>query len=246
MRIFKLFALISILTVSHYSCDSGMSAQQIIDQSIAVSGGEHYEKSLVQFNFRDRKYLVNHTTEQLEMNRTTYTDSSEIADIVWGKDFKRIINKEEVEVPDSMAIKYMESINSVIYFALLPYHLNDPAVKKEYLSMKTIEGKDYHKIQVTFEEEGGGIDFQDVYVYWINAATYKVDYLAYSFLVDGGGYRFRAAYNERIVGGIRFVDYINYKPIDTPNSVAELDDFLVNGKLEELSKIELKKITVSS
>ena len=219
--------------------------QEIVNQSILQSGGERYENSLIQFNFRDRKYTVKQDKGGTEMTRTTYEDSIEVIDQVKNGKFQRLINKKLVEVIDSMAIKYVESINSVIYFALLPYRLNDAAVNKDYLGLKSINNMKYHKVKVTFEEEGGGIDFQDVYVYWINMESNKVDYLAYSFKVDGGGYRFRAAYNERYIGGIRFVDYINYKPKVAPKSLEKLDDFFINGELKELSKIELRNISVS-
>jgi len=72
----------------------------------------------------------------------------------------------------------------------------------------------YYKLKVTFDQDGGGDDFDDTYVYFFNKATFKPDYLAYDFHVNGGGMRFREAYNERYVNGIRFVDYNNMKPID--------------------------------
>ena len=158
--------------------------------------------------------------------------------------FTREIDGREVDVPDSMAIKYSNSINSVIYFALLPYGLNDPAVNKRYLGDKNIKGKDYHKIQITFDQEGGGEDFEDIFVYWINVENYTIDYLAYKYSTDGGGMRFREALNERYIEGVRFADYINYK---APKSglPADSDDIFLNGKLKELSRIELEDIKVN-
>lgn len=90
--------------------------------------------------------------------------------------------------------------------------MNDKAVNKLYLGKVLIKGNEYYKIKVTFNEEGGGEDFEDVFVYWVQTGTFKVDYLAYSYAVNGGGIRFKEAYNERFVNGIRFVDYNNCKP----------------------------------
>ena len=135
-----------------------------------------------------------------------------------------------------------EAVNSVIYFAILPYFLNDAAVNKRYIGKKSIEGTTYHKIEITFDVEGGGRDHDDVYVYWIDAEDYSLDYLAYSYEVNGGGVRFRSAYNSRTVGGLVFQDYINYKH-DKNTPVTSLDDIFVAGGLKELSRIELYNIS---
>ena len=148
-------------------------------------------------------------------------------------------------MPDSLANIYSNSINSVHYFAYLPYGLNDPAVNKEFLGEMAIKGKDYYKVKVTFDQENGGDDFDDVYIYWFNKETFKPEYLAYEFHVNGGGLRFREAYNERYVNGIRFVDYNNYKSVSDSQSIYEIDSLFNKGELELLSKIELKDVVVS-
>jgi len=236
-----------LIVFSLFSCQRSPDAQKIVDQAIEASGGALYENSIMQFDFREHTYLLElKEGVKKRMSRTKLTDSTEVIDFVGKDGFSRLINQKEVQVPDSMAFKYTESINSVIYFALLPYQLNDPAVKKTYLGKKELKGETYHKIQVTFSEKGGGVDFQDVYVYWFDVKDFSMDYLAYSFEVNGGGYRFREAYNQREVGGIQFADYINYKPKEDPTSVADLDVLFKNEKLEQLSRIDLKSISVSS
>ena len=57
--------------------------------------------------------------------------------------------------------------------------------------------------------------------------------------------RFREAYNERYVNGIRFVDYNNMKPINSGASVLKVDSLFNNDLLKLLSKIELKDIDVT-
>jgi hypothetical protein len=144
-----------------------------------------------------------------------------------------------------MAVKYTASVNTVHYFALLPYGLNDAAVNKSSLGEVTIKNKVYHKIKVTFSQEGGGEDYEDVFVYWIDAETFKADYIAYSYIEDDGvGIRFREAYNERMVNGLRFVDYNNYKSEDATMDLLGLDKAFESGSLKLLSKIELENIVV--
>jgi hypothetical protein len=143
-----------------------------------------------------------------------------------------------------MATRYSNSVNSVHYFAQLPYGLNDNAVQKELLGEATINGNPYFEVGVTFKQEGGGTDFQDKFVYWIHKENYTVDYLAYSYETDGGGIRFREAYNVRYVDGIRFADYNNYKPESLEVSLTDLDALFAKGALKLLSKIETESIGV--
>ena len=75
--------------------------------------------------------------------------------------------------------------------------------------------------------------------------TFKADYIAYSYNEDDGkGMRFREAYNERYIQGIRFVDYNNYRSQDPLADLPELGNAFNNDELQLLSKIELEGITV--
>ena len=72
-----------------------------------------------------------------------------------------------------------------------------------------------------------------------------MDYLAYSYFEkDGEHYRFREAKNPREVGGMRFQDYVNYKPTSKEASLESLEDLYKQGQLEELSRIDLVNIQV--
>jgi hypothetical protein len=136
-------------------------------------------------------------------------------------------------------------VNSVAYFALLPFGLNDPAVNKQLLTDEEIGGNWYYKIKVTFSQAGGGEDFEDVFVYWINKETFLMEYFGYSYLTDGGGIRFRKAINRREVGGIIFSDYINYQGEDTDTDVEGLAKRFSNDELNKLSEIILENLVVS-
>lgn len=220
------------------------SAQEIVDKAIEVSGGERYKQFDLEFDFRDKHYRVKRDNGLYRYERHFKDSLGNVKDIVTNDGFERYINDTLVKVADSMAFKYTNSVNSVQYFILLPHGLNDPAVNKTYLGKSNVKGIDYHKVKITFQQEGGGKDFEDVFVYWINADNFKVDYLAYSYITDGGGMRFREAYNERYIGGIRFVDYNNYKPKNKDIPLEDLAKALEEGSLELLSKIENENITV--
>jgi hypothetical protein len=223
-----------------------LNATALVNETIKASGGDTFETSIIGFDFRDRYYRAIRNKGNFQLERYTKDSLKTIKDVVINSGFRRFIDDELVETPDSMAVKYSASVNSVHYFSVLPYGLNADAVIKTYLGKVKIHQKEYHKIKVTFNQDGGGEDFEDIFVYWINSESHKIDYLAYSYHEDDGlGFRFREAYNERFVNGIRFVDYNNYKPKSNNASVLDLDNLFENNQLDLLSKIELKSVTVN-
>lgn len=235
---------ISMILACGQKAKTELSAQDIINESIKISGGEGYQKNTFSFDFRDRSYVMERKDGRKILKRISRIDSNTVLDVKKNNGLQRFVNDSLVHLPDSMANKYGNSVNSVHYFAYLPYGLNDPAVNKKYLGKSIIKGKDYHEIQITFDKKDGGDDHDDIYVYWFEVTTLKPEYIAYKFHVDGGGKRFRQAYNERYINGIRFVDYKNYKPIDQTIAVQKMDSLFMAGQLELLSEIELKNIIV--
>lgn len=240
------YTLLTLLLITITSCQTEKrpDAQLIVDQAIAVHGGENYEKSAISFRFRDRQYRALRDGGAFVYSRT-FTDSTgqQVRDVLSNSGFSRTVNDVEVELPEERQKAFSASVNAVIYFALLPYALNDAAVRKTYLGEATIKGEPYHKIKVTFAQEGGGEGYQDVYVYWFHQQRHTMDYLAYSFQENGGGTRFREAINPRTVGGIRFQDYLNYTyKGDMP--LENYDRAFEAGKLEKVSEIVLVSLEV--
>jgi hypothetical protein len=158
--------------------------------------------------------------------------------------FSRTVNGDPVTLSDKNSTAYANSVNSVAYFAFLPYGLNDAAVNKEYLGMEELEGDDFHLIKVTFEEEGGGEDHQDEFLYWIDQDDFRIDYMAYSYHTDGGGLRFRKAIKSHEVSGLILQDYENYKPEDETIPVEEISALFKQDSLSLLSEILLEDIRV--
>ncbi len=237
--------LLCLLVSCNENKEKPLTAQQIVDKAISVSGGTHYETHKVAFAFRDRHYSSEVVDGKKILQRVTPTDSIKITDVLGHQDFRRFFNDSLIALPDTLSTRYANAVNSVHYFVRLPYGLNDPAVNKTLLGESRINGKEFYKVKVTFDQEDGGEDFEDIYLYWFDKATFKPLYLAYEFHVNGGGIRFREAYNERYVEGVRFVDYNNYKPMEKQIDFFQVDSLFMANKLELLSKIELKEIQVA-
>ena len=214
-------------------------AQEIIDQAMERHGSKKLRNSTLEFDFRDYHYVMQRNGGVYRYEREfTDTSGQQIHDVLTNESFVRTVNGEQVTLTDKERDSYSNSVNSVIYFATLPLSLNDPAVEKEYLGEVTIKGDPYHKIKVTFQQEGGGDDFQDEYIYWIHRDEHTMDYLAYNYETNGGGARFREAYNVREIDGVVFQDYYNLKPVPETLQVATFDSLFNAGNMEQVSVIE--------
>lgn len=219
-------------------------AQEVVNQAIAKHGGDHFNGSRISFQFRDKMYAADRRGGKYTYTRSFNDPRGRIVDVLINStDFTRMVNGDTIILHDTIKSKYTSSVNSVLYFIQLPYLLNDPAAIKKYLGTAVIDDEPYHSIKVTFDPESGGEDFEDEYVYWIHQKDHTLDYFAYSYQTDGGGARFRKAYNRMEKGGILFQDYINYAvPAGIP--LNEIPEQYEAGKLKELSRIKNQDIKV--
>ncbi|PKA84167.1 hypothetical protein ATE92_2338 [Ulvibacter sp. MAR_2010_11] len=216
-------------------------AETLLNQTLEAHGGSLYDSAHYQFVFRDNTYQFKNAGKGYEYTKTSKKGATVTKDQLINGVFSRTVNGEPIDLNEKDTKSATNSLNSVIYFATLPHKLLDTAVKTSYLGETTIKEENYSILGVTFVQEGGGKDFDDEYHYWINTAAHKIDYLAYNYTVDEGGVRFRSAYNTRVITGITFQDYINYKAaIGTP--LVALPGLYEAGELKELSRIETENI----
>lgn len=217
----------------------------MIDQAIAAHGGDALESANLSFDFRKKHYAV-----QLDQGRFVYESTGRdstgalVHDALTNDSFSRTVDGQPANLSEEDQQRFGNSLNSVVYFVLLPYPLNDPAVNATYLGEVSIRNEPYHKVRVTFNQQGGGDDFDDEYIYWIHRERHTMDYLAYSFEVNGGGTRFREAYNPRVIKGIRFDDYINYESTVDDFAIKDYDQLFETGKVKELSRIDTENVEV--
>ena len=237
-------SVIGVLLLGLWSCSSAPDAQVIIDKAIAAHGGASFEAVHIEFDFRDRHYTYHRLGGLYTYTREFSDSTGQVKDILNNEGFVRLVNGDTATLSEERRRAFTNSVNSVLYFAVLPYGLNDAAVRKEYVKETTIKGVPYHLIGIRFAQEGGGEDFEDQFFYWINAETYTMDYLAYSYQTEGGGLRFREAINPREMAGIRFQDYLNYKPQAKNIPLDSLQPLYESGKLELLSEIQLQNLEV--
>lgn len=243
----KHYIIIAFSVFLFFSCKKGneeLTAQQIIDKTIEASGSAKVKNVTLHFDFHDISYRAIRENGIFELSRTFKEGDSVIFDKLSNNGFVREINGKTIKISDSLANVYSESVNSVHYFSVLPFGLNDKAVNKKLIGEAKIKTDNYYKVLITFDQEGGGVDYEDEFIYWINKSDFQIDYLAYTFHVNGGGIRFREVTKESFIEGIRFVNYNNYKSKSDSVKISKLENLFLKDELEKVSEINLENIQV--
>lgn len=221
---------------------AGGEARRVIDRAILAHYGRVPDTLDVTFRFRNRNYRIHRRGGEYAYGRD-YPDTladgrvQTVRDELTNDGLARTVDGVAVELTAKERGAAARAVNSVRYFFLLPYGLNDPAVNARLLDTTTIDGRTYDRVRVTFDRAGGGRDYEDVYHHYFNRETGELDYLAYNFAVNGGGVRFREATNKRRLGGVLFQDYVNYG-LDGDTALARVERRFANGELRQLSRIE--------
>lgn len=218
------------------------SAQSVIKNSIAHYGYDKLEGKTIEFNFRGKDYSIYKEEGFFTYTRSYIENNQKAIDTLNNDGFKRSIDKETVNLEDTE--KQANSLNSVVYFTQLPLGLNDPAVVLEKLPNVYLNNNTYHQLKITFKQEGGGTDYDDEFLYFIDSTNYRLAYFGYKYHTNGGGIRFRESINETMVDGYKFQDYINYKPSSINADFDNIFELYKNDKLIELSRIENKNIKI--
>ena len=241
----RYLSLGAILVLS--GCVTPPSADRIISRAIEMHGGTVLAYAEVRFRFREYAYVIQRQGGRYSYQRQYMEEGQRITEILDNDGITRAADGQIVALSDEEARSIATPLNSVPYFALLPFNLTDNAVRSRYLGTSEIKGEPYHEIEVTFHQESGGQDFEDRYVYWFHKQRRTMDYLAYTFHSGDGGTRFREAFNVRTINGVRFADYRNYvsdalmRPED---AIESYDDVLKNGNVRLLSEVILEDIFV--
>lgn len=220
------------------------SASAIIERSRQAHGADVLDRAEASFGFRGQQYSAHRDGGRFAYSRTQADPAGEVRDVLDNDGIRRTVAGHPVALGRQAALAAEGAVNSVVYFALLPYPLSDPAVQPRLVGTDTLVGEPYDLVEVTFRQEGGGRDYQDRFVYWIHHDDATIDYLAYSYEVNGGGARFRQAVNPRTVGGVRFSDYLNYTAEPLEPRLEELGRMFEADSLDLLSEIALDNVRV--
>ncbi|MFK8038361.1 MAG: DUF6503 family protein [Crocinitomicaceae bacterium] len=219
------------------------TADSIIKLSQDAHGVNVFDKNKFNLTFRNKEYSFDFTGKGFVFTRVDSTELGLITDYYNDSIFWRSVNGEKIDLNSIDVAKFSSSINSVIYFATLPYKLSDAGVISNYKGQQKIKSQNYDVVEISFQEAGGGEDHQDIFYYWFNSKTHYLDYFAYQYETNGGGVRFREAINQVAVGGAVFQDYVNYEvPVGT--HLSKIPNEYEMNSLTKLSLIENELIRI--
>lgn len=222
---------------------SRRASQPTIIDSLLAAYGYAGDSLHIGFVFRDRSYHAQ-LYPQGRSYTSTYSDSLGQHTRSLAGAYTEQLNGHQVSLSPEDSAAHAASLNSVLYFALLPLPLADPAVQYTELQPQRIRGRQYRVLSLHFSPEQGGEDYSDKFLYWLDPTDLSIDYLAYSYLEDQGGTRFREAINQRRINGILFQDYLNYKGPAQPDSLPHIATLYQAGHLPLLSTIASSNIRV--
>lgn len=227
------------------ACQDRDPAAEAVAESIQVHGGERFENMDVSFTFRDDRFRVIRDGGLFRYERT-YRDEEgrEIRETLDNEGTSLEVDGREVPLGTRERLRVESDVNSVVYFAFLPFRLQEPSVRLRDLGEARVGGEPYRVVEVTFDEEGGGRDWQDRFIYWFHRDEATLDYLAHSYARGGGVTRFRRAVNRREVGGLLIQDYENYTAEDEIADLLEYPRLLEEGGLRLVSMVELEEVDV--
>jgi hypothetical protein len=227
-------------------CEPEDPARELVRESIRVHGGERFERIELEFDFRDRRFLVRRDDGRFRYERHyTAEDGASVVEWMDNDGTGRMVDGAETVLDEAERARVETAVNSVVYFGFLPFRLLDPAVRLRELETAEVEGRPYRRIEVTFDPAGGGVDWEDRFVYWFHRDDHTLDYLAYRYHRDGGGTRFRRAVNRREVGGLLLQDYENYTADSMIDDIARYHRFFEEDRLRLLSMVELENVSAT-
>ncbi|MFQ5527594.1 MAG: DUF6503 family protein [Thermoanaerobaculia bacterium] len=149
------------------------------------------------------------------------------------------------EAADALDSSRRDWVMQRVYFAFLPYRLEDPSVGLEDQGSETWDGRELRRVKVSFEP-GSSTDADDEFLYWFDPESARLELFAYSYTRNDGGLRFRRLTNYRREGGILFFDQENLGVEGPGLSVDLVSPAYVRDAMRYVSTVELREIRVSA
>lgn len=219
----------------------------IVDRAIEFHGGELYRSSETELDVCSLSGCF-HVRARIDGDAAEYEVRGKVRGmerrVLWsGDEIRRWEDGEPAPVEPGSEQGWKDFVMARVYFPFLPYRLNDPSVYKEDLGLETWDGRELHKVKVTFEP-GSSTDASDEYLYWFDPETGRVEQFAYSFEGRPGGLRLRRPRDYRRVGGLLFFDQQNLGVEGEGLSVDRITPAFVESEMREVSKVTFEEIEV--
>ena len=217
---------------------------EIVDRAIAFHGGDTYRHSQTSLTLCSKSGCFD-LEATVQGDRFDYVvEDAKRRVRATNDEVVRFEEGKKVELDAEAAQRNRDFVNARIYFAFLPYRLNDGSVFKQDLGLEKWGDTYLHKVKVTFAA-GSSTDSGDSYLYWFHPASARLEQFAYSYGTgEDAGIRFRKLKNYRRVGGILFFDQQNLGYEGPDAQVDLITPAFVEETMHEVSNVVLSEIEV--
>jgi hypothetical protein len=242
-------ALVLLLAILATGCDTPPDpAETVIHRGIEAHGAkERFDRIRIDFDFRGDGFVLERDRGRFHYERIRFDEEGRrIVEVMDNEGTRFLVDDRPVTIDEETRASIETAVNSVIYFGFLPFRLDDPAVRARDMGTAEFEDRTLETVEVTFEPEGGGVDWEDRFIYWFDAEEGTLEYLAYRFHTGDGGTRFRRAINRRDIDGILIQDYENFTADPEIRDIAEYLDRYRAGELTLVSEVRLENVRISS
>lgn len=220
----------------------------IVQKAIDFHGGEAYQQSRTQLDMCSKSgcFHVSSTVrgdqfdyEVSGLNRDTHVKVRMSNDSI-----ERWFDGQPSPMPEGREQTYRDWAMARVYFCFLPYRLGDPSVRHKDLGLVDWEGRQLHLVEVSFKP-GSSTDANDMYRYWFDPESGRLELFAYSYEGEPGGLRFRRLVNHRQEGGILFFDQENLGVEGEDVHIGLITPKYVQESMRPISKVTLRNIRVT-
>ena len=219
----------------------------IVDRSIEHHGGDRFERSVTRLELCSKGGCFE-VVARIDGGLFAYDVAGRVSSgrrrVVATNDTVRVwdVAGDDRLVTGDEAQRMRDWAMQRVYFAFLPYRLNDPSVYKADQGLESWDGRELRRVKVTFEP-GSSSGASDEFVYWFDPDSALLVQFAYSFRESGGGLRFRRMVEPRRVGGILLHEQVNLG-LDGPGQSVDRIDPAYVATMREVSLVELRGIEV--
>lgn len=219
--------------------------EALLRQARKAHGADRLEHATVEFALDGARFRVERDGERFAYART-WADRSGLVfrDVLTAEGLERTIDGRAVGLGEAARREAATALRAAVYLALLPFSLDGAAEEALVLTPDTLSGQAYERVALPLDRAAPGLDERGRLVLWIHPERHTVDYLAYRYAADGGGARFRAAYEPRTVEGVRFANHYEFSGDLLEVPVEGLGQFYERGELNFLGRVELDSVRV--
>lgn len=220
----------------------------IVLKAIEFHGGEAYQHSRTQLDMCSKSGCFHVSSsvrgDQFDHEVSGLSRDTHVKVRMTNETVERWFDGQPSPMPEGREQDYRDWAMARIYFCFLPYRLTDPGVRHKDLGLVDWEGRQLHLVEVSFKP-GSSTDANDMYRYWFDPESGRLELFAYSYEGEPGGLRFRRLENHRREGGILFFDQENLGVEGEDVHIGLITPEYVKEAMRPVSKVTLRNIRVT-